>query len=161
MPPCLAIQHVHLRWTKDDRGPEAGAVRNALRRAEAFRPPSASAAGWLQHIRYDAAEGYRRVETWQALSAIAAERLPVRTRIESDHLWIRLAVTGGQPRRPQLDGWIVRLPLGQRAVIRTNQKYDGDHQRLYEEHHVSVGFAATATLDLPLFREVDERVLLY
>ena len=53
------------------------------------------------------------------------------------------------------------LPFGQRVTLRCNSKSDGDHDRWYFEDVVHVGWADTATLDLPVFREIDERAPLY
>ena len=58
-------------------------------------------------------------------------------------------------------GWVARLPFGQRLTFRVNAKADGDHDRWYFEDVLHIGWAEEATLDLPLFREIDERVLLY
>lgn len=157
----VAIQHIALRWGKLERGAAQGALRNALPREAPFHPPSDNGEGWLQSIAFDAEGGtYRRSERWLELDR-AKGLLPVRMRIEDGHLWIRLDLYIGQPVRPNLCDWIIRLPLGQRGIIHVNGKHDGHHQRSYHEHTVTVGFGETATLDIPLFREIDERVLLY
>lgn len=158
---CLAIQHVLIRWTKDDRGAQPGAVRNALPRQAPFAPPGPDGGGWLQSIVFDAGDGYRRAEHWEPLTGQAAPHNPVQTRLDGEHLWIRPVTVRGKPERAHLSGWIVRLPFGSRAELRFNQAFDGHHQRLYEEHAITVGFGASASLDLPLFRAIDERVLLY
>lgn len=88
-------------------------------------------------------------------------RVPVKTRLEGDHLWVKFMVANREPHRPNINDWIARVPFGRRLIFRTNNKSDGDHDRWYFEDNFQVGFAATATLDLPLFREIDERVLLY
>ncbi|MEG3181034.1 hypothetical protein [Sphingomonas sp. LT1P40] len=88
-------------------------------------------------------------------------RVPIQTRIDGDHLWIKPRVSSQKPRRLHLEDWIIRLPFGQHAIFHINGASDGRHQRRYEEHRIAIGFAETATLDLPLFREIDERVLLY
>lgn len=157
----IAIQHIRIGWTKHERGPEQGAARNAIPRDAPFRAPGASEKGWYQLLRYDAAEDYRRDERWDDLATVETWRLPVAWRLDGDHLWIGLKVFPLKRRWLQSNRWIVRLPFGQRCVIRLNDKWDGDHQRIYDENHIAVGFAAEASLDLPLFREIDERVLLY
>ncbi len=157
----IAIQHIAIHWSKEDRGPEAGAVRNALPREVPFQPPADCETGWLQSIVFDAQHGYDRHERWEQLDQVMDWMIPVRTRIKNGHLWIKLNLHLGQPDRPNLADWIVRLPFGQRAAIHVNGKHDARRQRIYREHRLAIGFAETATLDLPLFREIDERVLLY
>lgn len=157
----LAIQHVHLHWDKAGRGAYWGAVRNALPREFPFRAPFDSEPGWFHRIAMLARNDYRQDEALNAIAKIDSWRIPVTTRIDGDHLRIKIGVTTRWPLRPHLDGWIARLPFGQRITIRVNAKADGDHERWYFEDTLHIGWAEEATLDLPLFREIDERVLLY
>lgn len=157
----LAIQHVHLHWDKAGRGAEWGAVRNALPRELPFKAPAESERGWLHRVTFDARHRYRQDEAWHDLDAVEAWRVPVKTRLDGDHLWLKMAVSMRWPLRQHLEGWIARLPFGQRLSFRVNSKSDGDHERWYFEDHLHIGWAETCALDLPLFREIDERVILY
>lgn len=157
----LAIQHVHIHWDKAARGMPWSGVRNALPREVPFDPPRESERGWYQRIDYQARTNFDPV-TYGAIGEIDDWRIPVATRMEGkDHLWMRFSVVNRAPRRPNLDDWIVRLPYGQRVTLRSNSKSDGDHDRWYFEDVIHVGWADTATLDMPVFREIDERALLY
>lgn len=159
----IAIQFTQIAWTKWARGAPAGTIRNALPREAPFRAPSDSPRGWLHRIEYNALKSsdYQHREEWIDLATGDNWRMPVKTRLDGDHLWIMPRVYLQKPVRANLQSWMVRLPFGQRAIIRINTAVDGDHQRHYYEYHLTVGFADTATLDLPLFRELDERVPLY
>lgn len=158
----LAIQHVHIHWDKATRGMPGAGVRNALPREVPFDPPRSSECGWYQRIDYRARDHFVPVTRYGELGETEDWRVPLATRLEgSDHLWLRFNVANRTPHRPHLDGWIVRLPFGQRVTLRCNSKSDGDHDRWYFEDVVHVGWADTATLDLPVFREIDERALLY
>lgn len=157
----LAIQHIHLHWDKAGRGADWGAVRNALPRELPFRAPFDSAPGWFHRIEMLARNHYRQDEALNEIGKIEDWRVPISTRIDGDHLWIKICVSTRWPPRPHLDGWIARLPFGQRITIRVNSKSDGDHERWYFEDNLHIGWADEATLDLPQFREIDERVLLY
>ncbi len=158
----LAIQHVHIHWDKAARGMPWSGVRNALPRELPFDPPRDSERGWVQRIDYKGRTNFAPTTSYTALGEIDAALLPVATRMEgADHLWLRFNVANQTPYRPNLDQWIVRLPFGQRVTLRSNAKSDGHHDRWYFEDVVHVGWADTATLDLPVFREIDERVLLY
>ena len=159
---CLAIQHVHIHWDKAARGMPWSGVRNALPRELPFDPPRASERGWYQRIEYQARASFVPVTSYGELGTIEDWRVPLATRMEGrDHLWMRFSVVNREPRRPNLDKWIVRLPFGQRVTLRSNSKSDGDHDRWYFEDVFHVGWADSATLDLPVFREIDERALLY
>jgi hypothetical protein len=137
-------------------------VRNALPRELPFDPPCAGERGWYQRIDYEARDRFVPTTRYSALGEIDAALLPLATRMEgSDHLWLRFNVANHAPYRPNLDQWIVRLPFGQRVTLRCNSKSVGDHDRWYFEDVVHVGWAEAATLDLPVFREIDERALLY
>lgn len=161
----LAIQLTQIAWTKWDRGAKPGAVRNALPREAPFHAPHDTERGWLHRIDYDALQSsqYRHTDTLRDLADVDEWEMPVRTRFSEDHIWLRPHLYLQKPHRKaaQLDGWLVRLPFGHRAIIRANTAVDFRRQRNYYEYHLTVGWAETATLDLPLFREVDERVLLY
>ena len=158
----LAIQHFYLHWDKGSRGMPWSGVRNALPRELPFRAPSDTEQGWYQRIEYNARDNFQPQETWSELGEVEKWRVPLSTRMEGDHhLWLRFHVASRDPYRPNLEKWIVRLPFGQRVTFRSNAKSDGDHDRWYFEDVFHVGWADTTTLDLPLFREVDERVLLY
>ncbi len=158
----LAIQHVHIHWDKATRGMPGSGIRNALPRELPFDPPGERERGWYQRIDYQARDRFVPMISYSALGEIDAALLPLATRMEgSDYLWLRFNVANRAPHRPHLDGWIVRLPFGQRVTLRCNSKSDGDHDRWYFEDVVHVGWADTATLDLPVFREIDERALLY
>ena len=137
-------------------------IRNGLPRELPFDPPHASERGWYQRIDYRARDRFVPTIRYNALGEIDATLLPLATRMEGhDHLWLRFNVANRAPYRPNLGQWIVRLPFGQRVTLRCNSKSDGDHDRWYFEDVVHVGWADTATLDLPVFREIDERALLY
>ncbi len=158
----LAIQHVHIHWDKAARGMPWSGVRNALPRELPFDPPHDSERGWVHRIDYDGRTNFAPTTSYTALGEIDPALLPVATRMEgTDHLWLRFNVANQTPYRPNLDQWIVRLPFGQRMTLRSNAKSDGHHDRWYFEDVVHVGWADTATLNLPVFREIDERVLLY
>ncbi|MBA4762961.1 hypothetical protein [Sphingomonas sp.] len=158
----LAIQHVHIHWDKATRGMPGSGVRNALPREIPFDPPRDSERGWYQRIDYQARARFVPVTSYGELGVIEDWQLPLATRMEGkDHLWLRFNIANRAPHRPNLDHWIVRLPYGQRVTLRSNSKSDGDHDRWYFEDVVHVGWADTATLDLPVFREIDERALLY
>lgn len=158
----LSIQHVHIHWDKAARGMPGSGIRNALPRELPFDPPHASEQGWYQRIDYRARDRFVPTITYRALGEIDVTLLPLATRMEGhDHLWLRFNVANSAPYRPNLDQWIVRLPFGQRVTLRCNSKSDGHHDRWYFEDVVHVGWAETATLDLPVFREIDERALLY
>jgi hypothetical protein len=158
----LAIQHVHIHWDKAARGMPWSAVRSALPRELPFDPPRESERGWVHRIDYAGRTNFSPTTSYTALGEIDAALLPLATRMEgSDHLWLRFNVANHTPYRPNLDQWIVRLPFGQRVTLRCNSKSDGDHARWYFEDVVHVGWGDTATLDLPVFREIDERALLY
>lgn len=127
-----------------------------------FDPPRESERGWYQRIDYRARANFDPVTSYGAIGEIDDWRIPIATRMEGkDHLWMRFNVVNRAPRRPNLDDWIVRLPYGHRVTLRSNSKSDGDHDRWYFEDVIHVGWADTATLDLPIFREIDERALLY
>ncbi len=137
-------------------------VRNALPRELPFDPPRASERGWYQRIEYQARASFVPVTSYGELGEIEEWRVPLSVRMEGqDHLWMRFRVANRAPYRPNLDKWIVRLPYGQRVTLRSNSKSDGDHDRWYFENVIHVGWADTATLDLPVFREIDERALLF
>lgn len=157
----LAIQHVHLHWDKATRGMPGSAVRNALPRELTFKAPFESEVGWYHRIDYSAWENFIPKTAWRDLGQIDKSRVPVSTRIDGDHLWLRFDVAARTPSRPHLEGWIARLPFGQRLTYRINFKADGDHDRWYFEDVFHIGWAETAMLDLPQFREIDERVPLY
>lgn len=161
----LAIQLVRIAWTKWDRGARPGAIRNRIPRHAPFAPPHDSARGWLHRIDHDALASphYRRTERMCDLADLADWELPVQSRFSEGHVWLRPRFYIQKPNRKaaQLGNWLVRLPFGQRAIIRANTAVDFRRQRNYYEYSLTVGFADTATLDLPLFRDMDERVLLY
>jgi hypothetical protein len=157
----LAIQHIRIHWGKSGRGAKWGTVRNAVPRERPFHAPFDSDPGWYHHITHDHGDSYAPVEAMHELGKIENWRVPVHTRIEDDRLGIRFNVAHRDPYRPHMVGWIARLPFGQRLTFMTNHKADGDHERWYWEEHFHVGWSDMATLDLPLFREIDERVLLY
>ncbi|MBX3595616.1 hypothetical protein [Sphingomonas sp.] len=157
----LAIQHLHLHWTKAGRGPESGTVRNALRRQFPYRAPFDSDPGWLHRIVARHQGGYVPTEAWHALRDLDPELVPVRTRMHDDRLDIRIVGQGASAYRAGTGGLLARLPFGRRLIVRTNWKWDGGTERLFYEDHYHVGWAAESTLDLPLFREIDARPLLY
>lgn len=157
----IAFQHVSIFWTKWDRGAEPGARRNALPRQHPFRPPGDPAADWVHHVSYRAIRNpaYDLTEQWAQRLAGREDGLILRPGRDFTEV---SAVGGGSGKlRTSLNGLIARVPFGQRLIVRTNGVSDGDHQRYYWEDTYHVGVAETATLDLPLFREIDARVLLY
>ena len=157
----IAIQHLQLSYWKKDRGAEAGAMRNALPRIHPFSPPERTGPGWYHSIMRQSHESYRVHESYWDLATVDRRRLPIALRADGDFLEIRVVQHGGKIKRPQLDKPIARLPFGQRVAIHFNNAHDGDHQRSYSEQAIHVGWAGEASLDLPLFREIDLRELLY
>ena len=164
-PRVLAIQPIDTRWSKDERGPEHGRRRKALPDAYPFAPPGDASADWLHRVEHRASAGYAPEVQWTNLSDpdCASIDRPVTTRIDGNHLEIALGemLQFGKVAGPGRRGTMARLPFGKRVTIRLNNVFDGDCQRHYSEHVVHVGFAARATLDLPLFRQVDLRRVLY
>lgn len=160
----MLIQHVEVRWTKYDRGPEQGAIRNALRLDFGCKPPGESAAGWLQHIRLDA-PNYAPREYWKPFP-LDPERDGIRVLPQREFASVFLETRANdlylqKPDRAHLSGLIAKLPFGQQLVIRVNAAIDGDHQRMYADHLIRIAYADAPSFDLPLFREIDERVSLY
>lgn len=160
----ILIQHIGIWWGKEDRGAQAGAARNALPRRFAFAPPGPGGRGWIHSIRMDARDAYAPGDKWCEFSAANSGGI----RVEPAGAFAEVSIGGGgvplhvqKPKRPNLNGLIARLPFGQRLVLRVNTAIDGHHQRWYADHTVHIGFAEAATLDLPLFREIDERADLY
>lgn len=119
---------------------------------------------WVHLVRYDSRgdSTYQVRESWE-------QRMPegwdgVRVRPQRNVAEVHFDpqyVPQGKLRRDHFKGIVARLPFGRKLIIRINGVSDGDHQRLYSEHVLHIGFADTATLDLPLFREIDELVALY
>lgn len=161
----ILVQRVLIRWTQADRGAAAGTIRNALPRQFPAHPPSRPAAGWLQQIEMAAAEKYALRESWQALEPGRwTDGLVVRLR--EDRLDVTIDPHAAiaclqKPSRPNLAGTIALLPHGQRLVVRLNGAMDWRGPRTYLDYTLHVAFADSATFDLPLFREIDERVVLY
>ena len=160
----IAVQHIAIHWTKWDRGPAAGARFKAVPRQLPFAPPGDVVGDWVHHVRYDSQRepSYAMREAWSARRPVADDGVTIRT--VGDVAEVHFAaghVYQGKVHREHFTGLVARLPFGQRLVIRVNGASDGDHQRYYSEHTIHIGFADTATLDLPLFRDIDERVPLY
>jgi hypothetical protein len=159
----IAFQHILIQWTKDDRNPLDGAARKALPRALPFLPPGDPAGDWRHWIEYRSRDDYVAHERWltgrpEKRDGIVA--IPASNNADI-FFYPRQGIHLQKPLRPRLAGLIARLPFGKRLIVRLNTASDGDHQRLYYEHIVHFGFADIATLDLPLHREIDERVVLY
>ncbi|MCW3835277.1 hypothetical protein ACFQ1E_00520 [Sphingomonas canadensis] len=157
----LSIQHCHIHWDKAARGMPWSGVRNALPRELPFRAPFDSDPGWYHRIDYRGRNRFEPEEAMREIAKTEGSRVPVTTRIDGDFLALRFDVGARTPYRPHLEGFIARLPFGQRLTYRINCKADGDHDRWYFEDVFHIGWAAESTLDLPLFRDIDERVLLY
>ena len=154
----VLIQHVWIRWSKYDRGPGPGARRKALPREFPFEPPGESHLGWSHLVYMNSDEDYFPRHRWD--EATRPTQTQVRVRKQGDFAEIRAHIATRQPRRV-MEGTICRLPFGQRMILRINERWDYRLQRGYDEHNYIIGYADTATLDLPLFREIDERELLY
>ncbi|MFL9839473.1 hypothetical protein ABS767_00735 [Sphingomonas sp. ST-64] len=157
----LAIQHFHLHWDKATRGMPGAAIRNALPRTLPLCAPFDSEPGWYHRIDYRAVDRFAPHEAMHEIARTEDWRIPVERRVDGDFLQLRFSVWNRAPHRPNLAGWIARLPFGQRLTFRSNAKSDGDHDRWYFEDVFHVGWSDTATLDLPLFRDIDERALLF
>lgn len=161
----VSVQHVMIRWSKDQRNPEGGARRKALPRTFPFAPPKPSDKGWIHRIVMDAGEDYVPRETWR--------ELPLKADLDGifvqpDDAFAEVFLTPGsehlhlqKPRRGHLSGLIARLPFDMRLLVRVNTAWDGHIQRHYDDHVIQIGYSDRATLDLPLFREIDERADLY
>src|SRR5690349_3053551 len=160
----IAVQHVVIRWSKDERGPQQGAIRNALPRAFPFAPPPGEGAGWLHLVVMDAAEGYRPTSTWRELP-LQPDLDGIEVIAKGDFAEIRVRPVGDlylqKPSRPHFDGLIARLSFGKRIEIRVNTAYDHQDQRRYADHGLQVAYGDRARLDLPLHRTIDERAPLY
>jgi len=161
----IGLQHIEILWSKESRGTHDGhraAERNAVPRSFGYAPPGESEQGWFQKIRFDSDEGFAPRERWQRIEELDPAYSPLRWRRDGEHHWIGIKNLFLQkPSRPNLGGWFAKLPIGQRLVFRANTAIDGEHVREYREHHLIIGWSEAATLDLPLFREIDERELLY
>ncbi len=166
----LAIQHIEIVWGKESRGThrtgaDRATMRNALPRTAPFDPPGEAADGWFQHIkRVSWDEDFTPREQWQRIEDADRARLPIRWKQEGDFVQIGLRNLRLQkPDRPHLRSqFFAKLPIGQRLILHVNAAYDwGGYPRDYFEHVLSVGVAPVATLDLPLFRAIDERALLF
>jgi hypothetical protein len=160
-----ALQHLELRWGKEARGTDSGnraAERNAVPRSFAFSPPGAREQGWFQHVLFESGAHFVPVERWFQLGETAPEMLPLRWRRDGDHHWIGCRNLFLQkPSRPNLEGWFARLPIGQRLIFRVNTAIDWENSRDYREHHLIIGWSDDGSIDLPTFRDIDERALLY
>lgn len=160
----IAIQHVVIRWSKTERGPQQGAVRNALPRAFPFAPPPADGPGWLNLVVMDAADGYRPTSTWRAFP-LQADRDGIDVTARGDFAEVQVRPVGDlylqKPSRPHFNGLIARLPFGKRVEIRVNTAYDHQDQRRYADHRLHVAYGDEARFDLPLHRTIDERAPLY
>lgn len=157
----VAIQWVRMRYDKHDRGADAGALRHGVPREYPFIPPGDSARGWLHEVRVASDDGYAHRADWLDLTGCDARSLPVAVQQDGETAAIRVVQHGGKIVRREFDGEVARLPFGRRLTIRHNNAYDGDHQRIYVEDALHIGWAAEATLDLPTFRMIDLRQLLY
>jgi len=161
----VALQHLEIIWSKESRGTHDGhraAERNAVPRSFAFTPPGESEQGWLQKVGFDSDEAFTPRELWSRIEDADPEFLPLRWRRDGDHHWIGIKNLFLQkPSRPNLQGWFAKLPIGKRLIFRVNTAIDWENVREYREHHIIIGWSEEATLDLPLFREIDERELLY
>jgi hypothetical protein len=159
----IAFQHILIQWTKDDRGPEDGAVRKALPRSLPFAPPGDPGGDWQHRIVFRSDDHYIPHERWQPGRPERRDGISVIPSPERADILFhrRQGIHLQKPSRPGFEGLVARLPFGMRLVIRLNTASDGEHQRLYLEHTIHIGFADVATLDLPLHREMDERVDLY
>jgi hypothetical protein len=162
----IAIQLVEVHWSKDERGPEHGRRRKALPDAYPFTPPGDERTDWFHRVSHEAQSDYRAKTTWTDMSdPDERERVisPIKARMDGNHLEIALGemLQYGKLAANARRGILARLPFRKRVIIRLNNVFDGDCQRLYSEHVVHVGFAERVTLDLPLFREVDLRRILY
>lgn len=160
-----AIQHVQLIWSKESRGTHDGhraAERNAVPREFGFAPPGEAEQGWLQKVTLESGDRFTPRESWTRIEAMDAAYLPLRWRREDDYHWIGLKNLFLQkPKRPNLQQWFARLPIGKRLILRVNTAIDWEGVREYREHHLIIGWSEAGTLDLPLFREIDELELMY
>ncbi|WP_404365893.1 hypothetical protein AB5I39_09795 [Sphingomonas sp. MMS24-J45] len=163
--PSILVQHIRIGWTKDERGAAAGTRRNALRREWPASTPRAHPGGWLQYIVMEAEQDYAPQESWTP-APLHLQQDGVGITIRGDHAEVMLDPGAAhfylqKPARPNLRGLIARLPLGQRLILRVNTAIDGHHQRRYYDHSLQIVVGDQPTLDAPIFREMDECVLLY
>lgn len=158
----IALQHVSLFWTKWERGAQNGAIRNQIPRKWPFIPPGDPTLDWVhhRHLQTDRRGKYQPREQW--IQRRAQSEDGIITRIRGDVCEVSFAgAYQGKLHRPHFHGLIAKLPFGQMVTIQVNGASDGDHQRYYFEDTFHVAFTETATLDLPLYRLIDERKLLY
>ena len=158
----IALQHIQLFWTKWERGAEDGAIRNRIPRKMPFVPPGDPKLDWVHHLhlRTDSEGKYRPREHWLQRLPTSEDGIVVRMRGNICEVSFAGALQG-KLHRPHFHGLIAKLPFGQLLTIKINGASDGDHQRFYFEDTFHVAYADTATLDLPLYRLIDERKLLY
>ena len=157
----ISIQSIDIRFDKTHRGPRHGALRKALPRAHAFAPPAVSPTGWWHAVTCRAEANYAAQSEYHDLAAMPRVRWPVSLKFEDDACLITLNRSPGKISVSRRGRSLARLPFGQRLKIVFNDVHDGDHQRLYVEQTLRIAIAEHATLDLPLFREIDLRKLLY
>jgi hypothetical protein len=161
----ITLQHIDIRWSKESRGTHDGhraAERNAVPREAGFMPPGESERGWFQQVKIDSDAAFAPVERWTRIEQLDLVYSPLQWRRDGEHYWIGLKNLFLQkPSRPNLQGWFAKLPIGQRLIFRVNTVIDWKNVREYREHHLIIGVAEAVTLDLPLFREIDECALLY
>jgi hypothetical protein len=161
----LALQHLEIVWSKESRGTHDGhraAERNAVPRSFPFAPPGEAEQGWFQQVTLDSGDRFAPRVRWTRMEEMDAHYLPLRWRQDGDFHWIgRRNLFLQKPKRPNLDQWFAKLPIGKRLVLRVNTAIDWENVREYREHHLIIGWSKAAMLDLPLFREIDERELLY
>ncbi|MEL7691094.1 hypothetical protein [Citromicrobium bathyomarinum] len=167
----IALQRISIEWNKSHRGAGPGAVRNALPRIEAFQPPGDPATDWVQTIRYHG--NWREGDGWQPVYDRTVEwhqrmpqpypdniRVDIRGDIAEVH-YVPETVLEGKITRRHLPGVVARLPKGKRFVLHINGVDDVGGPRRYREATINIAFDEAPTLDLPVYRVLDERKLLY
>jgi len=163
----ISVQLIKIHWDKTHRGSQQGAIRKALPRLLPFAPPPKSSQNLWQSVTFDARSGYKRNTAWHSKPKVPGadwrNPYPVSAKQEGDFLRLGLGrdLYLGKMQKKIAGRTLARLPFGKRVAIHFNDVHDGNHQRWYFDYSLNVGFAQTPTLDLPLFREVDLRRLLY
>jgi len=163
----VSVQLIKIQWDKTHRGPKHGAIRKALPRFMPFDPPPHPPEDRWHQVVFNALDGYKEHESWRSKrKGIGNERrnaYPASVKPEGEFLRVGLGrdLHLGKMRKRLVGRTFARLPFGKRVAIHFNDAHDGYHQRLYSEYALHVGYADRPTLDLPLFREIDLRRLLY
>lgn len=163
----VSVQLIKIHWDKTQRGPHFGAIRKALPRLVPFEPPRQGSPELWHSVTFDGRFGYKHSSNWFSKTRVGESGwrnpYPISAKQEGGFLRVGLGrdLYLGKMREKLVGRTLARIPFGKRVAIHFNDAHDGHHQRLYYEYAINVGFAEKLTLDLPLFREIDMRRLLY